>query len=105
MRLPSMIAALAALVLLTACGTTQIETVYIEPDCSLPPLPSEQPPMWEDLLVPFEWIDSGHEDWRTYDAALDDYERYEAALVDHIAETRAMLGEVCSTGDRSARTN
>lgn len=91
-----MIGVLAVSAALTGCSTTP-ETVieYREPECTVPPKPAFDPPSWDDLLIPFSWIDSGHEDWRAYDDALTDLEDYEADLVDYTLELRALAESVC----------
>ena len=92
-----LIAALALSVALTGCSLFEprTETVYVEPDCTAPPLPALDPPAWEDLIMPFHHIPSSHPDWRTFDDALDKLERYEARLTDSLIEHRSMLQALC----------
>lgn len=75
-------AALAALALLTGCVTrTVTETVFVQPECQVPPVPALPPVHWAEL--------HGSDD------ALNRLEEYEALLVDSLLEHRAILNEVC----------
>lgn len=76
------LAALVALVVLTGCATTKTETIYVQPQCALPPLP---------VLPVIDWAEL-----QGTDSALDRLEEYEALLVDALLEHRAMLGAICN---------
>lgn len=77
-----MSAALVALVLLTGCTTrTVTETVFVQPECQVPPVPALPTLDWAEL--------HGSDD------ALNRIEDYEALLVDSLLEHRAILTEVC----------
>ena len=96
----NLIAALVISVALIGCSATPEPVIeYREPKCTVPPKPAFDPPPWEDLLIPFSWIDAQHEDWRTYDDALTDLEEYEAELVDYTLELQALAESLC--GERT----
>ena len=76
----------AAVFLTTACASTT-ETVYVEPECEVPPLPT--PPEV-----------SAHQLKEAVDEELrPTIERREAELIDALIERHRMLEEVCRSTD------
>lgn len=98
MRNQLLLAALVSLALLTGCANPQVRYVYVEPQCTVPPLPAFNPPNWEDLLLP-ESVLQGTQLQR-FSKAIDYLERYEAVLVDTLHEHREMLKVLCSRADK-----
>ena len=69
--------------IIAGCGSNQVETVYVEPECELPPLPAESGLDVSELdSLPNE----------TY-ARLD---YYIEGLIDSVHEHREMLREACA---------
>lgn len=87
------LAAMVSLVLLTGCANSQVRYVYVEPHCTVPPLPALNPPDWEDLLLP-ESVLRGTQLQR-FSKAIDSLEHYEADLVDTLHEHRELLKVLC----------
>lgn len=83
------------MIVLTACSTTT-ETVYIEPECTVPPAPTLDAPDYDDLLIPFSYIPSDNPDYKKYDDALTELEEYEVDLVNYTLEIKTGLEEVCN---------
>ena len=86
------VALAASLAIIAGCGSKQIETVYIEPECELPPLPAESG-------LDVSELDALSDE--TY-ARLD---YYIEGLIDSLNEHREMLREVCATDDRTQQTD
>ena len=82
----------ASLAIIAGCGSNQVETVYIEPECELPPLPAESG-------LDVSELDALSDE--TY-ARLD---YYIEGLIDSLNEHREMLREACAKDAHNSQTN
>ena len=69
---------------LTGCASTQIETVFVEPECNLPPLPAASGVDVSELAG-------------LSDETFARVEFYIEGLIDSIAEHREMLRAACAS--------
>ena len=81
-------ALVASLAIIAGCANNQIETVYIEPECELPPLPAESGLDVDEL-----------------DALSDEtfarLDHYIEGLIDSVHEHREMLRASCGSDTES----
>ena len=79
-----------SLAIIAGCANNQTETVYIQPECELPPLPAESGLDVEELdPLPDETFA------RLY--------HYIEGLIDSVHEHREMLRAACATDDRTGQ--
>lgn len=94
MRHQSLIGAVVAAALLTACASAP-ERIYVRPECSVPPAPSFVGWSWDDLTIPREYVPEGTTDRLLFERALDDVEQHERQVVDYALELQAALKSIC----------
>ena len=82
----------ASLAIIAGCGSNQVETAYIEPECELPPLPAESG-------LDVSELDALSDE--TY-APLD---YYIEGLIDSVHEHREMLRAVCAKAAHTSQTD
>ena len=89
----NLLIALAVLVLLTGCATTEPRTEYIRAGCEVPPVPTLDAPDYEDLMFVLDYLDDAGV--ARYDAALTALEQYERRLVDYTLVLQRGLRAAC----------
>jgi hypothetical protein len=77
----NLLTALALLVLLTGCATTEPRIEYIRAECEVPPVPYLGAPDYDDLMFVKEYLDEAGRE--RFDKAMTALEQYERRLVDY----------------------
>ena len=80
---PSPLTVLLVVLILAGCATTTTEYIYVEPDCTVPPIVEPAGFSWDELQgVPVE--------------TLEDIDETVQALIDEVLIRQRMLEEICS---------